>query len=135
MENIAYADLGYLKNIFLKQEVISAEMDGNNISYDIENKNLWIIKNEGNVFQSSYLDNNNISDLIDGVWIIVANEDSFPKIKSKQLYYHDGEEAKNMIYKRNQASLFKQLIHDLSVNSYESVDFIQHIKDHKKLPD
>lgn len=134
IENYTYIGFAYLKNLFIKQEIIRIELDeGNQVSHDIAEENFWVRKSEDVIFPSSYLDNNKIFDSIDAVWIIAANEDSFHKIKLKQFY--DEEKAKNMIYTRNQTTLFKELISTLSINPYESDYFINYIRENKKLPD
>lgn len=134
IENHTCIDFCYLKNLFINQEIIQIDIDENNqASHDVIERNFPVIKNENITFPSSYLDNNKISHFIDGIWIIAANKDSFPKIKSKQFY--DGEKAKNMIYTRNQTLLFENLISTLSINPYESDYFINYIRKNKALPD
>lgn len=134
IENYTYIDFAYLKNLFIKQEIIRIELDEDNqVSHDIVEENFLVRKSEDVIFPSSYLDNNKIFDSIDAVWVIAVNENSFHKIKSQQFY--DGEKAKNMVYTRNQTTLFKELISTLSINPYESDYFIDYIRKHKKLPD
>ncbi|WP_048606170.1 hypothetical protein [Providencia rettgeri] len=133
IENYNYIDFNYLRNLFHRQEIIQIELDEkNNASHDVFDNTFTLKKHNNTSFETSYLDNDASSEIIDGIWIIAANEKTYQNLSHEK--YDTHEKAKNIIYTNNNSKQMDDLVNELHVSRYQTDYFTNYIRTHKALP-
>lgn len=121
-------DFQNIRYLFEKQAGIHIDIDEEkNISLSVLDLDLYVKKDTGVEFITSYFDNMKHPQ-IDGVWIISCNEKSLDTLKNTYAPY------KNMMYKNANSKIDNTMLTSLRINTPQPDYFAEHIRNHGSLP-